>query len=96
MGYLVKGLISFMYSGGGDRGNQQSQLEQVHNGTSSTASISDIEDTNREVLNEPVGADTSPAIDTIEGTKNGISSDENLISPEKHSVSMEVSSLLRI
>ncbi|KAK6125074.1 hypothetical protein DH2020_041190 [Rehmannia glutinosa] len=81
------------HDGDSEKGRLQSRLEEVHHAISSTVSIPEGESSNPEILNEPVGPDTCPI---IEGIKDDISSDEKLVPPEKHSVSMEVGrSLMR-
>lgn len=91
--YLVKDVKNFMLSGDGEREKLQNRLEEVHDAVSSNISIAKCENDNSEVLNKPAGLDMCLV---IEGGKIDVSLDENLMPPEKHSVSMEVRSFIYI
>lgn len=75
-------------SGDGEKGELQSQLENIYHATSSTNLTAECENTNSEDVNEPVHLDTCISLD--EGNEDR-SLDGKLMTLEKHSMSMNVS-----
>ncbi|KAL0415207.1 UNVERIFIED_CONTAM: protein JINGUBANG [Sesamum latifolium] len=79
--------------GDGEKVKLQNPVEEVHYAISSTVSTSISEDTNSESLNEAVGPDPCPQ---MESSNSDISLDGKIMPSEKHSVSMEIGgSLMR-
>ncbi|KAL0319276.1 UNVERIFIED_CONTAM: hypothetical protein Sangu_2083800 [Sesamum angustifolium] len=79
--------------GDGEKVKLQNPVEEVHYAISSTVSTSISEDTNSEALNEAVGPDPCPQ---MESSNNDKSLDGKITPSKKHSVSMEIGgSLMR-
>ncbi|XP_073140558.1 uncharacterized protein [Henckelia pumila] len=84
---------SSSFEGDGERGELQSQVENIYHATSSTNLTAKCEDTNPEDVNEPVHRDTCIGLEDV---NEDISLDGKLMTLEKHSMSLNVGqSLMR-